>query len=402
MASNVSQRLNVLVVSYLFPNEAQPDYGIFVLNRVRAVAELCNVKVIAPIQWYPLIRRLRPKFWSGRIAEAEKIRGIDVFHPRFAVIPRYFKWIDALTFLWSTRRIAKQLSASGFEYDIVDVHWTYPDVVAGWFLARRHGKKYVVTVRGHEALYDTEVTIRRWLVARFLRRADCVVTLSAELRDKVIALGVARERAHVILNGVDLSGFSYRDQREARAQLGLHPEKRILVSVGRLTAGKGHDVLVRMMPMLISAHDVELYVIGGVNPEDDFGHVLHKIVRDLGLERTVHFVDKVPHNELGMWYGSADLFCLATRGEGCPNVVLEALACGTPVVVTRVGAVEELIQPSVNGLLVNPQDTSSFGAEVQRGLEQMWDRRQIADRMKRRGWSACAEEVLRVYRAALQ
>lgn len=395
-------RLNILALSYLFPNRVQPDYGIFVLNRLRAVSQWCNVKVIAPVQWYPLIHRLRRRFWSGKVPERERQGDIDVFHPRFAVIPRYMKWLDALTFLWSTQRVARELRDAAFEYDLIDVHWTYPDIVAGWFLARRSGRKYVVTVRGHEALYDTEITIRRWLVALFLRRADYVVTLSSELRDKVIALGVAPERARVVLNGVDLSGFNYKDQRESRAQLGLDPQKRIIISVGRLTSGKGHDVLVRMMPMLAKTHDVELYIVGGVNPEDDFGHVLKKMIADLGLTATVHLVDKVPHEKLALWYGAADLFCLATRGEGCPNVVLEALACGTPVVITRVGAVDELIEPGVNGLLIEPQAISSFGAEVQRGLEQPWDRRQIAERMTRWGWSACAEQVLSVYRAALQ
>ena len=391
-------RLNVLALSYLFPNLAQPGYGIFVLNRLRAVSRYCHVKVIAPIQWYPFIRKLRSSFWSGDIPHHEQREGMDVFHPRFVVIPRYMKWLDALTFLFAASKVARNLRRDGYDYDVVDVHWTYPDVVAGWFLARRYGRKFGVTVRGHEALYDTEFTVRRWLVSFFLRRADFVVPLSEELAAKVVALGVDPKRVRVILNGVDLSHFSYVDAAAARNGLGLDPGRKVLLSVGRLTAGKRHDHLVRMMPALPQNTDVDLYIVGGVNPEDDFGHQLRKMIDELGLTN-VHLVDSVSHEKLRLWYGAADVFCLATRGEGCPNVVLEALACGAPVVVTRVGAVEELVKQGINGMLVDLD--ADFGKPVAQALATQWDRRQIAERMRQWGWDACAQQVIKVYDAAL-
>jgi teichuronic acid biosynthesis glycosyltransferase TuaC len=398
---NQSMRLNILAVSYLFPNRAQPGYGIFVLNRLRAVAAFCNIKVIAPVQWYPFIHRLRRLFLSEAVPAHEQQGSIDVYHPRFAVIPRYFKWFDALSFLWSTRSIARKLRKESFEYDLVDVHWTYPDIVAGWFLARIARKKYVVTIRGHEAFYDTEVSIRRWLVAHFLRRADFVIALSEELRQKAIALGVRSERTRVILNGVDLSHFGFMEKHAARQQLGIDANRRLLLSVGRLTAGKGHDVLVRMMAELSHAHDAELVIIGGVNPEDDFGDTLRALIADLQL-KNVRLVEKVPHEQLGVWYAAADVFCLASKGEGCPNVVLEALACGAPVVMTRVGAVEQIIQSGINGLLVEPAAVDSFGTVVDQCLRQDWDRKRIADEMHGWSWTSCAEKVLAVYRTVLQ
>lgn len=398
----MADRLNILALSYLFPNASQPGYGIFVLNRLRAVSRHCNVKVIAPVQWYPFIRRLRRSLWNGPVPALEQYDGMEVFHPRFAVVPRYCKWIDALSFLWSARRVARRLRAhAGFDYDLVDVHWTYPDIVAGWFLAHRRKKKYMVTVRGHEALYDTEYSIRRWLVAFFLRRADFVVALSAELQDKVLLLGVAPERTAVVLNGVDLDRFGYRERDSARAELGLDPGKRILLSVGRLTAGKGHDDLVRMMPLLTGRHDVELHIIGGINPEDNFGGTLRQLIADLELDN-VHLIDGVDHEELGLWYAAADLFCLATRGEGCPNVVLEALACGVPVISTRVGAIDALVQPGVNGMLLEPGETGRFGEVIDAALSRDWPRRQIASRMAEWGWDACAKQVLSVYHKVLE
>jgi glycosyltransferase involved in cell wall biosynthesis len=389
----------VLALSYLFPNGAQPTYGIFVLNRLRAVREHCALKVIAPVQWYPFMRWLRPALWRGEAPRRETLDGIDVHHPRFAVIPRYLKWFDALSYHFAARRVARRLRREeAFDFDLVDVHWTYPDIVAGYRLARRHGRKFMVTVRGHEALYEEERSVRRRQVARYLRRADAVITLSAELREKVIGLGVAPDRVRVILNGVDLAHFHPLDRADCRRRLGLPAGRRMMLSVGRLTAGKGHQDLVGALSSLPA--DVDLYIVGGVNPEENFEPALRARIAALHLEGRVHLVDGAGHDALPLWYGATDLFCLATRREGCPNVVLEALACGTPAVVSGVGAVPELVIPGENGYLVAvgsaPQEWSKI---IRTALERPWSREKIAHDMQRWDWSRCGEQVLEVYRS---
>lgn len=395
-------RPNILVLSYLFPNRAQPAYGVFVLNRLKAVGQFCNIKVIAPIQWYPLMRLIRGTLWGTRIPLQDEIEGFEVFHPCFTIIPRYMKWLDAITFLWAVRAVVERLrKKNAFDFDLVDVHWTYPDIVAGYFLSRKAGKKFAVTVRGHEALYQEERTLRRWLVAYFLRRADMVVTLSAELRDKVVELGVDRDKARVVLNGVDLTCFHPLDRAACRRQLGLPIEKKILLSVGRLTEGKGHHELVRIMPEISRMEDIELYIIGGVNPEEDFGQVLRTMISELRLNN-VHLVDKVAHEILPFWYSAADLFCLATQREGCPNALLEALACGTPVVVTDVGAVGALVVNGENGFLVRLEQVSALAEIVSLSLNWNWNREQIAARMNGWGWSDCAKQVVEIYQSLLE
>jgi glycosyltransferase involved in cell wall biosynthesis len=388
---------NVLALSYLFPNRAQPGYGVFVLNRLRALREFCDIKVIAPIQWYPFLRAMRGALWAMPVPARETIEDLDVFHPRFVVIPRYWKWLDAITYFWAVRSVVKELARrEQFRFDLIDVHWTYPDIVAAYWLARSAGKKFSVTVRGHEALYAEERTIRRWLVARYLRRADSVVTLSAELRDRVLALGVAPGKVRVVLNGVDQARFHPLDRSKCRTELGISADKRIIISVGRLTAGKGHQEIIRSVAALGARHDIDLYVIGGINPEEDFGRQLTQLVAELGL-RNVHFVDRVSHDRLAVWYGAADVFCLASAREGCPNVVLESLACGTPVVATDVGAVAEVVADGENGYLVQLDDPDSLTAALGRALERSWNRDAISARMQQWGWARCADEIRDIY-----
>jgi len=226
--------------------------------------------------------------------------------------------------------------------------------------------------------------------------------LSDELREKVIALGVAREKSRVILNGVDTTRFHYLDRDACRQKLGLPAASRILISVGRLTRKKGHHELIRIMPELLRTGPTHLYLIGGVNREEDYGSVLREMISELGLQANVHFIDGVPQSELAAWYAAADLFCLATMTEGCPNVVLEALACGTPVVATNAGAIGELITPGENGAIVHSHEIAKLGEIVRASLERQWDRKRIAARMEAWSWSSCAEQVLEVYRNVLQ
>lgn len=389
-------RYNILALSYLFPNRVHPTYGVFVYNRLRAVQQFCNIKVIAPIQWYPLMHFIRGTLWGTHIPFRDEIDGFEIYHPRFAVIPRYLKGIDAITFFWAVRTVVGKLEKGGFNFDLIDVHWTYPDIVAGYLLARKAGKKFIVTVRGHEALYQEERTLRRWLVAFFLRRADMVVTLSAELRDKVVGLGVDPDKVRIVLNGVDLSCFHPLDSVACRRQLGLPIDKKILLSVGRLTEGKGHQELIRIMPEISKMEGTELYIIGGVNPEDDFSQVLRTMISELKLSN-VHLVDKVAHEMLPIWYNAANLFCLATKREGCPNALLEALACGTPVVVTDVGAVGALVVHGENGFLAHPEQNSSLAEIISSSLNRNWDRERIAALMNEWDWSKCAQQVVEIY-----
>jgi glycosyltransferase involved in cell wall biosynthesis len=396
-------RPNILAVSFLFPNRVHRGYGTFVLSRLKAVQAFCNVRVIAPVQWYPFIDRLKGGRAVSGIPAHEEIEGLEVFHPRFAIIPRYLKWIDALSYWWAASGVAALLRRQqSYEYDLVDVHWTYPDIVAGYLLARRGGRKFIVTIRGNEALYDEELSVRRWLVATLLRRADFVVTLSAELRDKVIALGVAPHKTRVVLNGVDPVRFHYLERDSCRQRLGLPLSGRVLLSVGRLTQRKGHHELIRILPALIRQAPTSLYLIGGVNREEDYGAVLRRMILELGLEAHVHIVESVPQAQLALWYGAADLFCLATMSEGCPNVILESLACGTPVVATTAGAVGDIITQGEDGYLVPREELAGLGDTVRSALEREWDRRGIAARMERHGWSACAGQVVEIYRTVLQ
>lgn len=388
-------KLNVLALSYLFPNPDQPGYGVFVYNRLKAVQKYCDIRVIAPVQWYPFIKRVRPEIaFCPLNEEFQDFRGLQVSYPRFMVIPRYMKWCDSVAYLAATLRVFLKLKKKGFAVDIIDVHWTYPDILAGYFLKKILNRPFLVTIRGREALYLGEKGGRKKILDYLLSKADGVIALSSELKELVIKAGVESERVKVILNGVSTDTFALMGKKVAREKLGLCKEKKIIISVGRHTFGKGHHELIRMIPSLLQKHDLALFIIGGINPESDCTQELDNLIYKLKLN-CVHLIGAVPHEELSTWYSAADLFCLATKGEGCPNVVLEALACGTPVVVTNVGAVPDIVNSGREGFVVRSMD--EMQEKIDEGLTMDWDRASIASKMRRKTWNTCAEEVVENY-----
>jgi teichuronic acid biosynthesis glycosyltransferase TuaC len=388
--------MKVLVLSYLFPNSEAPGYGVFVLNRLRAVAKHCEMVVIAPLQWYPFKRWLRG---GGEALAQERVANIQVHHPKFAVIPRYFKAIDGLTFSLAVRRILRAVGRYGrrFDFDVIDLHWTYPDIIAGQRLSEETGRPYIVTIRGHEALYDGQPDWRRIAVEKGLRGASAIVAVSDELRDRLVEIGVPPSRIRVIHNGVDTEQFHPREKTASRCRLNLPVRGKVLVSVGRLSEAKGHQDLIQALGMITPEILCDLYIIGGVNPEEDYGPELQALVTALGLGERVHFVPNVRHSELPDWYSAADLFCLASWREGCPNVVLEALACGTPAVVSRVGAVPQMIEPGKTGYLVPIRDPDAISSALREGLGQAWSAEQIAMSVRDWSWERCGERVLQLY-----
>jgi glycosyltransferase involved in cell wall biosynthesis len=141
-------------------------------------------------------------------------------------------------------------------------------------------------------------------------------------------------------------------------------------------------------------------LMSGPGPGGDETKRLQQRISELGLPN-VRLVGKVTHGALGDWYGAADLFCLASRSEGCPNVVLEALACGTPIVSTEVGAIRELVSDGENGFVIGRDRLGELEEVVRKALRWSWDRTRSAERMDQWGWTRCADEVLETYRAVL-
>jgi teichuronic acid biosynthesis glycosyltransferase TuaC len=389
--------MKVLVLASVFPNPRQPALGVFVRERARRMAGHCAMQVVAPVPWFPLNGLIRGPRFTG-IPPVEQQGALTVHHPRAFSVPRYLKSLDGLFYAASVAPFLAGLRRR-FPFDVIDAHFAYPDGLAAVLLGRLFRVPVMVTLRGSIVRLATYAIHRpqlRWTLAR----AGAIVAVSRSLRDAAVALGQPSHRIRVIPNGVDTERFRPMDRAAARAACGLPADRTLVLAVGGLYEGKGHHLVVEALPRLVRRRPDLLYtVVGGERPGERYREGLEALARRLGVASHVHLAGPRPPEELPAWYAAADLFCLATRSEGWANCLLEALACGLPVVTTRVGGNPEIVRHGEHGLLVPWGDVPALAAAVEEALVRRWDRAALVAHASSHSWDDTAAQALEALRA---
>ena len=351
--------MRALLFSSLYPSAARPRHGAFVEARLAAMQRVgaISADVVAPVPWFPWTNERFGHYARHARTPREEIRlGNRVLHPRYWTLPGVGMYTQPVTMAAAAMPALRMLRRTGGEFDVIDAHYVYPDGVAAAMLARRTGTPLVITARGSDVNVLANLAWPRRQILWAARQAQRIVTVSAALAERLGALGVEAGKISVVRNGVDMERFVPVDPAEARAQLGLR-DGPVVASVGNLVSGKGHEIVIDALAKLPGAS----LVIVGDGPERQA--LESRIVR-LGLSRRAMLVPGRPQAELKWIYGAADAIVLASSREGLPNVLLEALACGTPAVASRVGGIPEVITDPVAGRLVDERTPQAFAREI--------------------------------------
>jgi glycosyltransferase involved in cell wall biosynthesis len=382
----------VLTFTTLFPNREQPGHGTFVKERIVALAKLLELRVVAPVPWFPRTRFFGERYYRySQVPRSENQEGIAVDHPRFPVIPKVGKSADGLLLAAGAFTQLRRVRAE-FPFDVLDAHWAYPDGVAGAILAGRLRVPLAITVRGDDINVFMKESWRRPWIRWALRRADLVIALSSELKDIVTATGVAASRISVIPNGINPEKFHPVDRGIARRHLGLPAEGRLVLSVGRLHESKGFPVLVEAAGRLRQRFpDLHVYIVGPPDHEADARPEILQAAARGGFTDRLHLVGAQDPGLLKYWYAAADVFCLPTAREGSANALLEAMACGLPCVTTPVGGNPDAVSTRDVGYLVEPSATA-MGEALAEALSRRWDAARISEHGLRRTWRTVAGE----------
>jgi teichuronic acid biosynthesis glycosyltransferase TuaC len=341
--------LSILTVSTLFPNPVKPTHGSFVATRLEKLVASGEVaaKVVAPVPWLPSWVRYPP---AGRMDLVPRTRlhdGLTVHHPRYFVVPKIGMTLTPHTLFWTLRRTVEKLLAQGGRFDLIDAHYFYPDGVAAVRLAQHFKLPVTVTGRGTDLNLIPEYPTPRRMICEAAAHADGLITVSQALKDRLIELGAARERITVLRNGVDLELFKPMDRDKARASLGL--TRRTLGSVGWLIERKGHHHAIRALSAL---PDTDLLIVGE-GPERTG---LEQLAVKRGVSDRVRFLGRIDQERLPEIYNAIDALVLASSREGWANVLLEAMACGTPVVASAVWGTPEVVAAPEAGVLMKTLD----------------------------------------------
>lgn len=391
-----SKKLNILAISYLFPNGQQPNRGVFVRNRLKALSKLVNVKVINPVPYFPGQQLLSRYELIRDIPFKEDIDGLTVYHPRYFSIPGFLKGVEAKTYQKAVQSVLDR-DLSDYDFDIIDLHWTYPDLPAGVALKESTGKPMMCTLRGMEAFHIGQGVAREKYIQEGLKQADKLIALSQELKDTADNITGQSEKSHVVINGVDTKTFYYIDQAEARQRIKLpcDTSSKIILGVGSLIYRKGFDLVIDALPAIKEKiPNVKYIILGSEGPEGDYRAQLKEKVAEKGLQDSVIFYGGVPNSDLVYWYNAADVFCLSSRGEGSPNVLSESLACGCPAVSTDVGSAADILRlAKLKSELVEMNEANKLADRLTSNLLGRYDRALLSNNQSQYSWEWCAKNA---------
>ena len=384
--------LRVLVFSTLYPNQAQPNHGIFVENRLRHTLAQGGIEatVLAPVPWFPF---RHPRF--GRYAtyaavpHLETRHGLSIYHPRYPVIPKIGARFTPGFLYHAARRALHRMCDPKF--DLIDAHYFYPDGVAAARLAKELNIPLLITGRGTDLTLIPQSPPERARIQWAGRQASALITVCEDLRHKLVELGEAPARVVTLRNGVDLKRFSPGDRDGARTRLGL--DGFTLLSVGSLIPRKGHELIIAALTEL---PDTKLLIAGSGPMRAE----LERIAQEKGVAARVRFLGEIAHDALTDAYRAADIFVLASSREGWANVLLEAMACGTPVVATNVNGTPEVVQDPKLGLLVQERSPQALAQAIRQLRALSPDRQAVRTYAEQFSWDDTARANKALFLAA--
>ncbi len=350
--------MKILTFSTLYPNAQRPGHGIFVETRLRHLIASGQVqaRVVAPVPWFPL---RHPRFGDyashARVPAREQRFDIDIAHPRYPVLPKVgMNAAPALLALGARATVARMLD-EGYDFDLIDAHYFYPDGVAAALLGKYFNKPVVITARGSDITLFPQFRLPRRMIRWAAGRAAAVITVCNALRDEMLELGIAPDKVVSLRNGVDLQLFQPVERDAVRARLGL--DRFTLLAVGHLVPVKAQELAVAALAQL---PDVRL-LIAGNGPNRG---MLERLAQQLGVADRVSLLGAVPQAQLRDYYGAADALVLPSEREGWANVLLESMACGTPVIASRVWGTPEVVAAPEAGLLMAQRSADGVADSV--------------------------------------
>lgn len=384
-------RLKILALTNLYPSPAAPGLGVYHRQLFGALSERCEVRVVSPQRWWARLRTPRDLFFPPRAV----VSGIAAEFPSYWSIP--LAWpLHGWAMYRSLRSHVNRLRRA-FTFDAMLGAWAYPDAVAAALLAQELQCPLFTKVLGSDINWSGQNRLLRGQIAWALKRAERVFAVSQDLGTRVQDLGVSPDRIRVHRNGVDTQRFAVRERICARERLGLQPGGKLLCYVGHLEREKGVDLLLDAMEHgpLHQRAAVSLALVGA-------GSMRRRLEGTAAPSGgRIRFAGSRDHSEIPLWMAACDVFCLPSRREGCPNVVLEAMACGRPVVATRVGGVPELVNAET-GILVEPENPQALAAGLAAALDREWSPEAIRAAAPLRTWDQVAAAYYADICAALE
>ena len=388
--------IRTLTFTTLYPNETMPRHGIFVENRLRQLLATNEVetRVLAPVPWFPFRHKRFGSYAAfARVPSHERRHGIEIDHPRYPILPKVGMYFAPWFMASAMRSLTAKMIRNGRDFDLIDAHYFYPDGVAAVLLGQWLNKPVVITARGSDVNLIPQFEIPRRWISWAARRCARIITVSEALAIELRKLGINSTKVNTLRNGVDLAFFHPINNRDAvRDKNGL--DRPTLLSVGNLIESKGHHIAIDSLRRL---PEFKLLIAG----DGDWRAKLQEQVMRLGLGERVRFLGTISQMQLREFYNAADALVLVSSREGMANVLLESLACGTPLVSTAVGGTPEVIAHKNAGVLMQERSVSGLVDAVRELFSSLPTRSDVRAYAERFNWRPTTEGQLSIFREAL-
>lgn len=382
--------MRILTFTNLYPSAALPRHGIFVEHRLRQLVNTGAVRarVVAPIPWVPFKSRLLGQYSAYRDVPARELRhGVEIYRTRFLAIPKLSSWLNPFAMALGALRTVRALREQE-DFDVIDAHFVYPDGAAAVLIGKWLNKPVVVSARGTDIHTFPNYSVPRRWIRWVLREANALVGVSASLGKRLEELGAPADKVSVLRNGVDLNLFSPKDRMALRDELNLRGP--LLLSAGHLVADKGHQFVIEALAQLPG---VNLAIVG----EGPMRAELQTLASRLGVSGRITWTGNIDQPTLAKYYAAADMTILASRAEGMPNVLLESVACGTPVVSTNVGGAGEVVDSPDAGVLIQERSAQAIAAAVRELMQDPRPPAAVRRHAERFSWTATTEGLISLF-----
>jgi len=395
--------VKVLVISSNFPNNVQTNHGLYIYELILHQQKINDMNVISPISITPPVSAMKNpiqfKQWlllQKSIEHRSSIEGMNIYYPRILYFPRLINEFSQGIALF-TRLLPLVLRIrQDFKFDIVHAHHIVPEGLTGVLLSKALGIPVVITCHGPDINYDfTKGFMKTKMIRYVAENANICFVVSTALKENLARLNIPLdEHIQVVVNGVDLSRFFPIDNIRARSRLGLPFDKQIVVYRGGFYPDKGINYLIDAFEIIAAKRkNILLFLIG----EGELKSALNRKIKNLKLEDQIIIKTKIASAEVPIWMNAADLNVLPSLNEGFPTSIIESLACGIPVVATKVGGVPEIIPSKELGFLVNPRDCDDLAQKIILGLDKIWNKDELVTRAKSFSWYKIAGQIQQVY-----
>ena len=379
---------NVLVITNLYPYPWEPNRAAFNRQQFEHLAEIANVRIIVLVPWTSALRHLAE-------LKTKTIKNVEVDYCIYLYTPKFGRSLYSLFIFLSL--LPRFLTIQRFRPDCMLLSWAFPDAIAGTLLAKLLKVPTVIKTHGSDINVHAEFTERKLQVRWAMQRAKAIIAVSKDLHRKINGMDIPKAKIHTLYNGINKSIFFPVDKQAARASCVIDPYRKVVLFIGNLKVSKGCNLLLDAYLLMAKTDvDVDLFYIGG----GDQLSVLKKIVVENALEKNVHFLGSIRHDLLRNWINASDVLALPSMNEGVPNVILEAQACGIPVVATNVGGIPEVVS-SETGMLVEYGSAENLASALKEALCKNWDRDKISNGANILSWQENASKLLNIVKDAI-